>query len=102
MKRLFITGIFISLVGAAAHADFAKGSQTAAVFGGFGGSNSDYSYQPGTDRPIRTVDDLDIERDLTWIQFQAELLLNGRHQVWSGFVRGIRQSLRRSGARVRR
>jgi uncharacterized protein (TIGR03435 family) len=35
---------------------------------------------------IRAVDDQHVEGDLTWIEFQSELLLNGCYQVRSRFV----------------
>jgi hypothetical protein len=52
MKRPCMMMALIAALGAVAHADFTPGSQTAAIFGGFGGSNTQYSYQPGTDRPV--------------------------------------------------
>ena len=52
MKRLAMTIVMVSILGTWAQADFDKGSQTIAVFGGLSGSSAHYSYQPGTDRPV--------------------------------------------------
>src|SRR5947207_2614404 len=51
MKQ-FLLVMLAGFLATVAHADFKTGSQTAAIFGGIGGSGSQYSYQPGTDRPV--------------------------------------------------
>lgn len=52
MKRWFMVGLAVSGFAAIARADYAAGSQTVAVFGGFGGSSAQYDYKPGSMRPI--------------------------------------------------
>jgi opacity protein-like surface antigen len=52
MKRLFLAAAAVTLLGSLSLADFTRGSQTVAVFGGLGGSSSEYDYQPGNQRPV--------------------------------------------------
>ncbi len=52
MKRLWLTAVALTLGQTIGHADFVRGSQTLAIFGGEGGSSTRYDYDPGTDRPV--------------------------------------------------
>jgi len=52
MNRLILAAATISLLASLSFADFTRGSQTIAVFGGLGGSSSDYDYEPGNRRPV--------------------------------------------------
>jgi opacity protein-like surface antigen len=52
MKKAFF--VFVALIStiATAHADFVKGSQTLALFGGAGGSSDRYDFRGPDDRPV--------------------------------------------------
>jgi opacity protein-like surface antigen len=52
MKRFVLSMLAIMLLGTFSRADLSRGSQTATVFGGLGGSGSDYDYEPGQRRPV--------------------------------------------------
>lgn len=52
MKRWTLMFMTIVTATACAHADLTRGSQTLAIFGGGGGSSSEYDYQPGHERPV--------------------------------------------------
>src|SRR5437762_7258168 len=52
MKRILFIGVAVTCLGTTTWADYAKGSQTLAIFGGIGGSSSQYDYKPGSMRPV--------------------------------------------------
>ena len=51
MKKIFCAVVLIGLAGAA-RADLTPGSNTLAIFGGFGGSGAKYDYQPGSEEAV--------------------------------------------------
>lgn len=50
--KLFKLLIFLALLAGSAQAEFTAGSQTISVFGGFGGSNTNFDFQPGNKEPV--------------------------------------------------
>jgi hypothetical protein len=52
MKKLGLSIFVIAVAASGARADLSRGSQTAAIFGGAGGSSSNYDYEPGHQRPV--------------------------------------------------
>jgi len=52
MKKFFVASATFMVLTSLSWADFARGSQSIAVFGGLGGSSSQYDYQPGDQRPV--------------------------------------------------
>lgn len=47
MKRLVLASFGVLAFSGISHADFVKGSQSVALYGGFGSSSSEYDYHPG-------------------------------------------------------
>jgi opacity protein-like surface antigen len=52
MKKTFWIVTAVSFAAATAHADFVKGSQTMAIFGGLGGSSDNYDFRGPDNEPI--------------------------------------------------
>ena len=52
MKRLISAIMALLFIGSASWADFVRGSQTIAAYGGFGGSSTQYDFKPGDQRTV--------------------------------------------------